>query len=523
MVSKSAEDILLGGVGLLLSQIQILSLLTSKVRFVRDDTVETLAIKPDLTIIYNEGFVLKNAKYAPGLIFHELLHKIYDSFGRFEMIDHYYSHIPESVRHQIWNIATDCAINEVIKASLIGPNGDSPLPNGHIDVEQIKKIIEKYNPDFLKKTEVKPFREAEYYYHLLMSALNDKMQNIVSAPFGASTLDNHERSAQEHRNARKGMGTGALSDKENKSSQGKSSSEGSSEENIVRKALEKSPGQEQSQSAINESIAEVESDVARSLIEKGINEAIRRNRQAGHGTLGGDIAIDLTSLNKKYPKLYPYLKALLKRMVSEQTLLQNKSRIAPWDAYNVHKSLSQGKPYLPEHPYKRKFNLNITLIVDTSGSMSPADVKEFWQDIYPTLTALQRSGDVKIKIRYMEADAAVVVDETFDFREFTEYVKEKQKYKGGGGTDYYDAVSKAFDVEKRIDRPHVIVYFTDGFCSGVGNVRELMEENPNTQVIFAICSGGTTSYVKELGDLKNVHITTFDKKLEEEESYTPAP
>ncbi|MEN3034655.1 MAG: vWA domain-containing protein, partial [Aquificaceae bacterium] len=251
------------------------------------------------------------------------------------------------------------------------------------------------------------------------------------------------------------------------------------------------------------------------FIEKGINETIRQ-RQAGQGSLGADIQIDLSNLERGYPQLYTYMKNLLRRMISEQTLMPNRSRIAPWSAYDLYISLSQGRPYLLEHPYKRKFKLNLTLIVDTSGSMKPDDIEEFWRSIYPALTTLHRSGDVRIDIRYMEADAKVVEDLSFDFRDFSDYVKQKTSYKGGGGTDYYDAFEKAFDVEKKMDKPHAIVYFTDGYCSTAENVRELMEKNPDTQVIFAICSDGVTSFVKGLKNLQNVHITTFEKATKEE-------
>ncbi|MDW8067037.1 MAG: VWA-like domain-containing protein [Aquificaceae bacterium] len=497
----SAEDVLIGGVSILLSQVQVLSLLTAKTKFVREDSVGTLAIKPDLTILYNEEFILENAEYAPGLIFHELLHKVYDSFGRFEVLKEYYPEVPKSVKKKIWDIATDCAINQIINASLAGPDDSPPLPTDHVGVKGIENIIKRNNPDFLKSTEIKPFRSAEYYYHLLMQALEEKLKDAEALEFviEISTLDNHDISMEEFQKIGKSSVTVEVR-------QDKGAGSGDMLQEALEEKTDSAEGGDKS--------SEVE--VIRHFIEKGISEAIKR-RQAGKGSLGADIPIDLSNLDRGYPQLYSYMKNLLRRMISEQTLILNKSRIAPWSAYNVYIGLSQGKPYMIEHPYKRKFKLNLTLIVDTSGSMTTDDIKEFWRSIYPTLTAFHRSGDVRVDIRYMEADDKVVEDLSFDFRGFSDYVKYKTSYKGGGGTDYYDAFEKAFNIERKTDKPHIIVYFTDGYCPDAENVRELIEKNPNTQVIFAICSNGVTSFVEGLKDTSNVHITTFEKATKEED------
>lgn len=75
--------------------------------------------------------------------------------------------------HRIWNIATDCAINQNLP--------ELSKLEGCITLESFKKLV--------KKDDIKPHMESEYYYQELIEAVNDGRTKAQKIP---SPIDSHE-------------------------------------------------------------------------------------------------------------------------------------------------------------------------------------------------------------------------------------------------------------------------------------------------------------------------------------------
>ena len=117
----------------------------------------------------------------------------------------------------------------------------------------------------------------------------------------------------------------------------------------------------------------------------------------------------------------------------------------------------------------------LTLAVDTSGSINKRELQSFWNEIKACADLIKPSS-----VRVIQCDRKVNSDERYDALDLPD---ELQVY-GGGGTAYAPVFHHINNDERR---PHVVVYFTDGECND--SVRE-----PDYPVIWAV-SDEATEYV----------------------------
>jgi predicted metal-dependent peptidase len=123
------------------------------------------------------------------------------------------------------------------------------------------------------------------------------------------------------------------------------------------------------------------------------------------------------------------------------------------------------------YPTKRDRRLEAAVAIDTSGSISDEELREFLSELRGILSTFR-----SFRVRMLACDAAVHTDVTAtsldDFDSF------RVKVKGGGGTDFRP-VFEALEG----DRTQVLVYLTDGYGT-------YPESPPPYDVIWVISSEG---------------------------------
>lgn len=113
-------------------------------------------------------------------------------------------------------------------------------------------------------------------------------------------------------------------------------------------------------------------------------------------------------------------------------------------------STRRGDPAI--YPSLRSAQLEITIAIDTSGSISLTEIQEFVSEI-DSLKAQMRA-----KVTLIACDSEIAADCPWIFEPWDEFVLPKS-IKGGGGTRF----TPVFDWAMQQDRmPNILVYFTDG-------------------------------------------------------------
>jgi predicted metal-dependent peptidase len=119
------------------------------------------------------------------------------------------------------------------------------------------------------------------------------------------------------------------------------------------------------------------------------------------------------------------------------------------DDYNYSRpSRREGSAILPS---LRSTQVDMVVVLDTSGSISPDEVNEFMSEI----DAIK--GQVRARITLHTCDAELAKDGPWEYEPWEEF-KLPRDFKGGGGTRF----TPVFDWVRTRDRqPDLLVYFTD--------------------------------------------------------------
>lgn len=190
-----------------------------------------------------------------------------------------------------------------------------------------------------------------------------------------------------------------------------------------------------------ENLSEAEQKLLKSQLDyqlKEVAEAITKSR----GTVPSNIAGYLANLDLEEPPKFDW-KGYLKRYIggSTQTFIK-KSR----KKYNVRFEDNPG--------IKIRTKRHVMLAVDTSGSVSDEELKEFFQEI----GHISRTGTM---VTVVQCDAAISDISTYKDGMKINNKEQKIKIHGRGGTsfdppvDYYNENYKKFTC---------MIYFTDGEC-----------------------------------------------------------
>jgi len=154
------------------------------------------------------------------------------------------------------------------------------------------------------------------------------------------------------------------------------------------------------------------------------------------GKLGGQLARMVDHLLQ--PQL-PWRMLLAKYMNS----------LARDDYSYTRPSSRRGDPAI--YPSLRSSQADVVIAIDTSGSISDAEVEEFVSEI----NAIK--GQMRARITLLACDTALAKECPWSYEAWDEFVMPKQ-IKGGGGTSFVPV----FDWAERQDKqPELLVYFTD--------------------------------------------------------------
>lgn len=162
-------------------------------------------------------------------------------------------------------------------------------------------------------------------------------------------------------------------------------------------------------------------------------------------------------------KMQGTIPAELKKIVDK--LFKPKPRVFDWKSYfrrmlgsiydiNIKKTRRKESIRFPDSSgIKHKKKVSILVAVDTSGSVSSEELKDFFSEI----TYIYKAG---ARITILECDAKISAN-----YEYTG--KWTGKVHGRGGTDFQPVIDY---YRKNIKDYAALVYFTDGFCSIPNNV-----------------------------------------------------
>ena len=131
-------------------------------------------------------------------------------------------------------------------------------------------------------------------------------------------------------------------------------------------------------------------------------------------------------------------------------LSQFMSAIARDDYSYSRPSSRRGDPAL--FPSLRSAQLNVTVALDTSGSISDKEINEFISEI----DAIKST--VRAKVTLHACDAQLAEGGPWEFEPWDEFSTASMKLKGGGGTKF----TPVFDwVNQQDTMPDLLIYFTD--------------------------------------------------------------
>jgi len=134
------------------------------------------------------------------------------------------------------------------------------------------------------------------------------------------------------------------------------------------------------------------------------------------------------------------------------------SSIARDDYSYARPSARRGDPVI--YPSLRSDEINVTVAVDTSGSISDAELRAFVAEV----DAIK--AQVRARVVLQACDVALAPDGPWTFEPWDELTLPRE-FKGGGGTDF----SPVFRWAETQDRaPDLLIYFTD--AEGVFPARE---------------------------------------------------
>ena len=149
-------------------------------------------------------------------------------------------------------------------------------------------------------------------------------------------------------------------------------------------------------------------------------------------------------------------------------LAQYMTAIARDDYSYSRPSSRRGDPAL--FPSLRSAQLNVTVALDTSGSISDKEINEFVSEI----DAIKST--VRAKVTLLACDAQLAEGGPWTFEPWDEFSTKSMKLKGGGGTKF----TPVFEWTNEQDTtPDLLIYFTD--AEG-----EFPKQEPNYPVIWLV-------------------------------------
>lgn len=146
-------------------------------------------------------------------------------------------------------------------------------------------------------------------------------------------------------------------------------------------------------------------------------------------------------------------------------------------------------------PGQRKPVINITVIIDTSGSMDNDSLSQCLAET----KAILKQTNMSNGLRFITCDASIQGD-----KQITNLLQAKNLMKGGGGTDMTLAIEQACNT-KGLPKPNIIILLTDGYTPWPS-------EKPKVDKFITAVVNGSVSGVPEWSKVVEVNIRRKDMK-----------
>lgn len=204
-------------------------------------------------------------------------------------------------------------------------------------------------------------------------------------------------------------------------------------------------------------------EATKKLIEtqtKHIVNQVADQVQKARGTVPGEIAEILERINKIDPPKFDW-KGYIRRFTGKSVKTYTKKS---------RRKYNKRMPDLPGLKIKRQ--KHILAAVDTSGSVSTSELKEFLNEMWH----MTKTGS---EVTLVQCDTAISHIGKFNPREELEI-------HGRGGTEFQPVIDH---YNEHLKDYSCLIYFTDGECPA--------PENARGQILWVISSKGDTSYLED--------------------------
>ena len=370
----------------------------------RDFSMPTMGVyyENGFVISYNPAYVLTLSKsHLIGVLKHEIFHLIFRHISRRNGISDF----------KLWNIATDLAINSILK-DYVPENGVFP------DMEMLAKLNLPFN------------KSAEFYYNILSSqegqdACKDLLQKS-NYSVKIKTDENDGQNDQQQGSGQKGDG------QDQQGSQGGDNNDveveiGGTDVHDWEGGYKDGNGNDVPDDIVNIDV--------QGLLKQAYDAAANKNNIWGNTPAG--IIKEIEDFIFKKSEI-PW-SVIFRRLV----LYAKK-------VFNVHTRQKRNRKYGYVFPgSKVREKINVVAIFDTSGSVSDIEYMTCANELKDMVKGLD-----SLNIIHCDTDV-------YDMGKFNENSTKPPPRKGYGGTEFEEPIRYA---EKNY-KPDVIVYLTDGYAS----------------------------------------------------------
>jgi predicted metal-dependent peptidase len=402
------------------------SYLVLHLNFIHDEKINTIGVNCKGDVHYSEKFLNSlDDDELMAMICHETTHIIFNHLIR-----------RKNYNTEIWNIATDIITNQILLDNDFKLHKSGIIPhNNRVDIYGVKI------DDIRGKT-------SEEIYEIM----DNNVQKIeIKQCIG---IDVHILGDKDSDNF-------ADSDKNNKCNKTCSVKKNSIEENPEQKneEIEKNSGNFPENDKIPN-------------WERVLTEAVQYAKNQGNEPHGIDRYVD-SLLNP----VENWRSILYKHIIKE----------IPYD-YNFSLPSRRSQSIGVYLPRIKKETIDIFIAIDTSGSISETELKEFLTEISEIIKSF-----VNIRITIMSCDYKI--HEIYEFTSLNAYDLLKLNLKGRGGTSFQEPINYI-----RENKPHarLLIYFTDGY----GDKPNL--DNIAFKILWIITKHGTIDRIKSCGEIINL-------------------
>jgi len=423
--------------------------------------------------------------------------------------------------HDRTNIAMDVAVNQYINFT--------PTLNEYCYT--LNNFIEKFK---LNGDKVERKREFEYYYEMipedfnsvdntlkqLLDRLDDLQKEQNSRGNSEKNESDKDQKSQDQENNSEGSNQGESSEDNNSSGNGQNNEQNNNDNN--KQNIDK-----ETEDALNKDPKSMSDSELQKSIDK-IKEIIKNYLKNNY--IIGDITNNANGSVRKMDQ--SLADRLVQQELLEQTLNEAKERgkipggmqsmidnlyfkdpIISWKKELRHIIGSIPCPYKKTMRVKNRRQpnradilgrvndrkINVAVCVDTSGSVSDDELKYFFNELFNIIK------DVKTEVTLIQCDASV---NSCDKIKDKSDVK-KVKINGRGGTCFEPAFKYIKEEIPKMDKPSVVIYFTDGYGESEINLKYKPAE---AEILWILTGYDNNLSVKTPAFINKVRLLNIENK-----------